>query len=144
MFSKLVWKRNKYVPGLGSFHASDLRAFYNLTGTFDWVGFDAISACYFTLHAWLNVQWSSSVSFTSTLDPNAPEAGHSSEAQTSLLLSDVKWPRWTPDRPELLTFEYPNLLALSNDTFREEAMAYLTYLSNQMGLWRTSLCNVIR
>ena len=56
MLSKLVWKRNKYVPGLGSFHASDLRAFYNLTGTFDWVGFDAISACYFTLHAWLNVQ----------------------------------------------------------------------------------------
>ena len=132
IFSKLVWKRNKYVPGLGAFHASDLQAFYNLTGTFDWVGFDAISACLFAVPAFLNIQWPSSVNFTSTLDPNAPEAVHSSEAQASLLMSDTKWPRWTLDCPELLTFEDPNLLTLSNDTFREEAMAYLTYLSGQV------------
>ena len=56
IFSKLVWKRNKYVPGLGAFHASDLQAFYNLTGTFDWVGFDAISACLFAVPAFLNIQ----------------------------------------------------------------------------------------
>ena len=47
-------------------------------------------------------------------------------------MSDTKWPRWTLDCPELLTFEDPNLLTLSNDTFREEAMAYLTYLSGQV------------
>ena len=56
IFSKLVWKRNKCVPGLGAFHASDLRAFYNLTGTFNWAGFNAIGACYFTFHAFLNIQ----------------------------------------------------------------------------------------
>ena len=144
IFSKLVWKRNKYVPGLGAFHASDLRAFYNLTGALDWVGFDAISACLFAFHAFLNIHWPLSVNFASTLDPNTPDARHLSEAQASLPISDINWPRWTPDCPELLTFEEPDLLTLSNDTYREEAVAYLTSLSNQMGLWRTSLCIVIR
>ena len=44
-FSELVWKRNKYVPGLGSFHGSDLQEFYDFTGLTDWVGADAVSTC---------------------------------------------------------------------------------------------------
>ena len=40
---ELVWKRNKFVPVLGSFHTSDFFDFYGL-GTTDWVGADAISA----------------------------------------------------------------------------------------------------
>ena len=40
--SPTVWKRNKYVPGIGSFHESDLQEFYDLTGSPDWVGTDAL------------------------------------------------------------------------------------------------------
>ena len=75
-----------------------------------------------------------SVNFASTLDPNAPGAGHSSGAQVSSPLSGLNLPRWTLDCPDLLTFEDPNVLTISADTFREEAIGYLTYLSNQMGL----------
>ena len=40
--SLIVWKRNKYVPIIGSFHGSDLQEFYNLTGSIEWAGTDAI------------------------------------------------------------------------------------------------------
>ena len=40
--SLTVWKRNKYVPILGSFHGTDLQEFYNLTGSTEWAGTDAI------------------------------------------------------------------------------------------------------
>lgn len=39
-----VWKRDKFVPGIGSFHESDLQEFYDLTGSSDWVGADALGA----------------------------------------------------------------------------------------------------
>ena len=55
-FSELVWKRDKYTPGLGSFHISDLQEFYNFTGTSDWVGADAVSTCLFGFHVVVNVK----------------------------------------------------------------------------------------
>ena len=76
----------------------------------------------------------SSVNFAYTLDPNVPGAGHSSGARVSSLLSGLNWPRWTLDCPDSLTFEDPDALNVSTDTFREKEMGYLTYLSNQMGL----------
>ena len=54
-FSELVWKRNKYIPGLGSFHLSDLQEFYNFTGTSNWVGADAVSTWLFAFHLVLYV-----------------------------------------------------------------------------------------
>ena len=54
--SELVFKRNKYVPGLGSFHGSDLQEFYDFTGATDWVGADAVSTCLFAFHVVLNVK----------------------------------------------------------------------------------------
>ncbi|KIM54022.1 hypothetical protein SCLCIDRAFT_137622 [Scleroderma citrinum Foug A] len=110
-----VWKRNKYIPGLGSFHLSDLQEFYDFTGTSDWVGADAV------------------VNFAYALDPNVPQGGYPSGGVSSLL-SGLNWQQWTPSCPELLTFEDPDVLTFSNDTFREEAVAYLNYLSDQMGL----------
>ena len=132
MSSKPVWKRNKYVPALGSFHASDIQTFYNLTGATDWVGADAVSTWLCAFNAVPKYTDHSSVNFACALDPNVPKGGHKPQAPS--LLSGLDWPRWTPDCPELLTFEDPNVLTFSSDTFREKAIAYLTYLSNQMGL----------
>ncbi|KIM54027.1 hypothetical protein SCLCIDRAFT_31424 [Scleroderma citrinum Foug A] len=110
-----LWKRDKYTPGLGSFHISDLQEFYNFTGTSDWVGADAV------------------INFAYALDPNVPQCGYPSGGVSSLL-SGLNWQQWTPSCPELLTFEDPDVLTFSNDTFREEAVAYLNCLSDQMGL----------
>lgn len=110
-----IWKRDKFVPGIGSFHESDLQEYYDLTGTTDWVGADAL------------------INFAYTLDPNVPAQGYPSGASSSLL-SDLNWPRWELWCPELLTFEDPNVLTFTNDTFRTKAIAYLNYLEDQMGL----------
>ncbi|KIM54296.1 hypothetical protein SCLCIDRAFT_1222166 [Scleroderma citrinum Foug A] len=110
-----VWKRNKYTPGLGSFHLSDLQEFFNFTGTSDWVGADAV------------------INFAYALDPNVPQGGYPSGGVSSLL-SGLNWQQWTSSCPELLTFEDPDVLTFSNDTFREEAIAYLNCLSDQMAL----------
>jgi len=75
----------------------------------------------------------SSVNFAYTLNPNAPEVGYPSGAASSLL-SSLNWSQWALWRPELLTFEDPNVLTFTNDTFRAAAMAYLNYLTDQMGL----------
>ncbi|KAL4072141.1 Alpha/Beta hydrolase protein [Scleroderma citrinum] len=110
-----LWKRDKFVPGIGSFHESDLQEFYDLTGTPDWVGADAL------------------INFAYTLNPNTPQGGYPSGAASSLL-SGLHWQQWSFWCPELLTFEDPNVLTFSNDTFRAKAIAYLNYLSDQMGL----------
>ncbi|KAG6337021.1 hypothetical protein ID866_2081 [Astraeus odoratus] len=110
-----IWKRDKFVPGIGSFHASDLQEFYDLTGTTDWVGTDAL------------------INFAHTLNPNAPQGGYPPGSTTSLL-SGISWPNWKLWDPQLLTFEDPNILTFTNDTFRLKAIAYLNFLSDQMGL----------
>ena len=133
MLLELVWKRNKLVPVLGSFHGSDFFDFFGLPGTTDWVGADAISAFLFVSQIFTVYDDCFSVNFAYSLDPNAPQGGYSTQAKASLL-SDFNWPRWTTESPELLTFEDPNVLTLSNDTFRERAMEYLSYLTEQMGL----------
>lgn len=110
-----LWKRDKFAPGIGSFHESDLQEFYDLTGTTDWVGADAL------------------INFAYTLNPNAPEGGYPTGAASSLL-SNLNWRQWAPWCPELLTFEDPDVLTFTNDTFRVAAMAYLNYLADHMGL----------
>lgn len=74
-----------------------------------------------------------SVNFAYTLNPNAPEGGYPSGAASSLL-SNLNWRQWAPWCPELLTFEDPDVLTFTNDTFRVAAMAYLNYLADHMGL----------
>lgn len=110
-----IWKRDKFVPGIGSFHESDLQEYYDLTGTTDWVGADAL------------------INFAYTLDPNVPAQGYPSGASSSLL-SGLYWSQWKLWSPDLLTFEDPNVLTFTKDTFRAKAMAYLNYLEDQMGL----------
>ncbi|KIM54024.1 hypothetical protein SCLCIDRAFT_1222315 [Scleroderma citrinum Foug A] len=110
-----LWKRDKYIPVLGSFHTTDLQEFYDFTGTSDWVGADAV------------------INFAHALNPNVPQGGYPSGGVSSLL-SGLNWQQWTPSCPELLTFEDPDVLTFSNDTFREEAVAYLNCLSDQMGV----------
>ncbi|KAF8558698.1 alpha/beta-hydrolase [Imleria badia] len=110
-----LWKRDKFVPGLGSFHESDLQEFYNLTGSPDWVGADAL------------------VNFAYTLDPNVPDDGYPSGAAPSLL-SNIRWPSYKLSSPQLLTFEDPNVLTFSDDTFRAEAMKFLDTMQSSMDL----------
>ncbi|KAF9238913.1 Alpha/Beta hydrolase protein [Melanogaster broomeanus] len=110
-----LWKRDKFVPGIGSFHESDLQEFYDLTGATDWVGTDAL------------------VNFAYTLDPNVPSPGYPSGAAASLL-SNISWPQYHFWSPTLLTFEDPNVLTFSDDTYRAKAMAFLSYMQDKMGL----------
>lgn len=110
-----IWKRDKFVPGIGSFHESDLQEYYDLTGTTDWVGADAL------------------INFAYTLDPNVPAQGYPPGASSSLL-SGLYWSQWKLWSPDLLTFEDPNVLTFTKDTFRAKAVAYLNYLEDQMGL----------
>ncbi|KIK97314.1 hypothetical protein PAXRUDRAFT_766008 [Paxillus rubicundulus Ve08.2h10] len=110
-----LWKRDKFVPGIGSFHESDLQEFYDITGTTDWVGTDAL------------------LNFAYTFDPNVPSHGYPSGAALSLL-SNVSWPQYNFWSPKLLTFEDPNVLTFLKDTFRLEAMAFLSWMQDQMDL----------
>ncbi|KAF9224875.1 alpha/beta-hydrolase [Gyrodon lividus] len=110
-----LWKRDKFVPGIGSFHQSDLQEFYDFTGTTDWVGADAL------------------LNFAYNLDPNVPVHGYPSGA-TSSLLSDISWPQYQLWSPNLLTFEDPDVLTFLQDTFRAEAMAFLSWMQDQMDL----------
>ncbi|KAH7883016.1 Alpha/Beta hydrolase protein [Phlebopus sp. FC_14] len=110
-----LWKRDKFVPGLGSFHESDLQEFYDLTGASDWVGADAL------------------VNFAYTLNPNFPQSGYPSGAALSLL-SNTSWPQYCWWRQELLTFEDPNILTFVKDDYRLTPMAFLSYMQDKMGL----------
>ncbi|KIM54010.1 hypothetical protein SCLCIDRAFT_137679 [Scleroderma citrinum Foug A] len=110
-----LWKRNKYVPGLGSFHGSDLQEFYDFTGLTDWVGADTV------------------IYFSYALDPNVSQGGDPSGGASSLL-SGLNWNQWTPFCPALLTFEDPNVLTFENDMFPEVVVLYLSCLSDQMAL----------
>ncbi|KAN0094638.1 Alpha/Beta hydrolase fold [Tylopilus felleus] len=110
-----LWKRNKIVPGIGSFHESDLQEYYDLTGSTDWVGTDAL------------------VNFAYTLDPNVPTDGYPAGAAPSLL-SNICWPQYELSSLQLLTFEDPNVLTFTQDTYRTEAMEFLDKLQTQMGL----------
>ncbi|KAH7915897.1 Alpha/Beta hydrolase protein [Hygrophoropsis aurantiaca] len=113
-----LWKRNKYVPGIGSFHESDLQEYYNLTGTPDFVGTDAL------------------INFAYTLNPNVPASGYPAGAASSLL-ADMNWPQYQlsgSNPAQLLTFEDPNVLTLSQDNFRSDAINFLNQIQDQMGL----------
>ncbi|KAF8550232.1 alpha/beta-hydrolase [Imleria badia] len=113
--SDTVWKRNKYVPGIGSFHGSDLQEFYNLTGSPEWVGTDAL------------------VNFAYNLNPNVPANDYPSGAASSLL-SNASWPQYYRHSPQLLTFEDPNVLTLTNDTYRAKQIEFLDEIQDLMGL----------
>ena len=53
------------------------------------------------------------VRFVANLDPNGN--------------TGINWPQYTPSSPNLLTFlDWPVPLAITQDTFRQEAIAYLT------------------
>ncbi|KAH7928880.1 alpha/beta-hydrolase [Leucogyrophana mollusca] len=113
-----IWKRDKFVPGLGSFHESDLQEYYNLTGNLDSVGTDAL------------------INFAYTLNPNAPASGYPAGAASSLL-SDMQWPQYRlsgSNPAQLLTFEDPSVLTLSQDNFRSDAINFLNQMQDQMGL----------
>jgi len=110
-----LWKRFKFVPGLGSFHASELQEFYDITGTSDWVGTDAL------------------VNFAYNLNPNVPPNGYPSGAAPSLL-ADICWPQYYCHSPQLLSFEEPNVLTLTSDTYRAEQIKLLNEIQDRMGL----------
>lgn len=93
-------KRNKAIPVLGSFHASDI---LNVYGGGD-------MATYL-------------VNFVNSLDPNTNSAG----VATGGLLN---WPQYSNSTPTMMTF-LDGLIprALSDDTYRSDAMAFMTELS---------------
>ncbi|KAF8125294.1 sterol esterase [Boletus edulis] len=109
-----LWKRNKTIPTLGSFHGSDLQEFYDVTGNTDWVGTDAL------------------VNFAYTLNPNVPPNGYPFGA-TQSLLANVYWPQYHPHNPQLLTFEDSDVLTLTNDTYRAEQINVLDQVQDLMG-----------
>ncbi|KAF8431311.1 Alpha/Beta hydrolase protein [Boletus edulis BED1] len=112
-----LWKRNKTIPTLGSFHGSDLQEFYDVTGNTDWVGTDAL------------------VNFAYTLNPNVPPNGYPVGAAQSLL-ANVYWPQYHPHNPQLLTFEDSDVLTLTNDTYRAEQINVLDQVQDLMG-WQS-------
>ncbi|KAF8129906.1 Alpha/Beta hydrolase protein [Boletus edulis] len=109
-----LWKRNKNIPTLGSFHGSDLQVFYDITGNTDWVGTDAL------------------VNFAYTLNPNVPPNGYPFGAAQSLL-ANIYWPQYHPNNPQLLTFDDPDVLTLTNDTYRAEQCKVLNQIHDLMG-----------
>ncbi|EGO01172.1 hypothetical protein SERLA73DRAFT_159669 [Serpula lacrymans var. lacrymans S7.3] len=113
-----IWKRYKYVPGIGSFHESDLGEYYKLTNSSDFVGVDAL------------------VNFAYHLDPNVPAGGQAKGAATSVL-SGITWPRYRPEfgsAGKVLSFWDPNVLNVTRDDFRTGAMDYLDWIQDEMGL----------
>ncbi|KAH0831215.1 Alpha/Beta hydrolase protein [Lanmaoa asiatica] len=117
-----LWKRNKFVPGIGSFHESDLQEFYDLTGTSRLGG-----------HRRTQYVTCLILNFAYTLDPNVPPSGDRSGAAPSLLCN-ISWPRYQLSSLQLLTFEDPNVLTFTTDTYRAEAMVFLDAMQDQMSL----------
>ncbi|KAN0077133.1 Inositol-pentakisphosphate 2-kinase domain containing protein [Tylopilus felleus] len=71
-----LWKRDKFIPGIGSFHESDLQEYYDITGSgsSDWVGTDVDAL----------------VNFAHSLDPNVPTNGSPGPASAApSLLSNI-------------------------------------------------------
>ncbi|KAF8995824.1 carotenoid ester lipase precursor [Cyathus striatus] len=105
-----LYKRDKVVPFLGSFHSSDLDEFYGSGTLPDNIGTDAL------------------VNFVNNLNPNSPKNINS-------LLSLTNWPLYSSSStsPPLFTFVDPApLVEITADTFRASALQTLTDLSIQL------------
>jgi len=75
----LMWKRRKDLLYLGSIHGGEISEMYGLVG--DHLGIDAY------------------VNFINHQDPN-----HPSGSTATSLLSNITWPKYTPDSKEMLLF----------------------------------------
>lgn len=75
----------------------------------------------------------SPVNFAHALNPNVPPDGYPSGAAPSLL-ANVCWPQYYCHSPQLLTFEDPDVLTLTNDIHRAEPINVLNEIQDLMGL----------
>ncbi|KAJ7609931.1 alpha beta-hydrolase [Roridomyces roridus] len=106
-------KQFKNTSEFGSFHTSD-EVIWFLTGPNpDFTALDAL------------------VNFINTLDPNK-HAGRSSSSHSAASNSKIFWPKWNEaswmGRTSLLTFSDPNVVNVTAENFRVEAMAFLNLL----------------
>lgn len=76
--------------------------------------------------------FASPVNFAYTLDPNAPANGYPSGAAPSML-ANVCWPKYYTHTPLLLTFEDPDVLTLTDDTYRAEQFKVLDEIAHRLG-----------
>ncbi|EIW78572.1 sterol esterase [Coniophora puteana RWD-64-598 SS2] len=105
-----IWRRNKYVPGVGSFHESDLQEFYNLNNT-DFAGTDAL------------------LNFAYNLDPNVPQGGYATGAKS--VLADVQWPTYDGAK-QLLSFYDTEILNITTDDFRVQPIQFLQGIQKKL------------
>ena len=89
MLELVVYKRQKNLPVLGSFHTTDLVNVYGGGDMADYL-----------------------IRFVATLDPNGN--------------TGISWPKWTPESQDMLLFNdnASAPLSLTQDTYREEALAF--------------------
>jgi len=113
--SCIVNKRLKLVPVLGSVSCTEAHVHIPMALT--------LSVCQFHASDLLNVYGGNDmasylVRFVSNLDPNGS--------------GDLEWPMWTTNSPNLLTFLDGLIpLEITQDTYRAEAIAFLTSVDLQ-------------
>ncbi|KAF8998244.1 Alpha/Beta hydrolase protein [Cyathus striatus] len=103
-----LFKRDKDVPFLGSFHSSDLDEFYGLVP--DFIAIDAL------------------INFVNTMDPNSPKHSNS-------LLSSIHWPLYgsSSKTPQLFTFSDPvPSVSITQDDFRVSEIQLVTEISRRL------------
>ena len=103
-----VSKRLKFLPILGSVSGSEISQIYLLREVASQVHTSDIVNVYRD-----GEMTDYLVRFVANLDPNGN--------------TGINWPKYTPSSPNLLTFlDGPTPLGITRDTFRQEAIAYLT------------------
>ncbi|KAF9234829.1 Alpha/Beta hydrolase protein [Melanogaster broomeanus] len=100
-----------------AFHESDLQEFYELTPNPDFIGTDAL------------------LNFAYNLDPNVPAGGYRGSSSPPSQLTSITWPLYNSSpNGTLLTFEPNNVLNVTQDDYRLDAMLYLSDLQGDLGL----------
>lgn len=122
-----MWRRDKELLYLGSFHGGDLPEMYGFIG--DHLGTDAISMHppFYRFQLFIRI---APVNFINNCDPNHPNG---STAQS--LLSNITWPKYTLESKQMLSFsDDSDEYATIPDTHRSEAIAGIIELQSELGV----------
>ena len=123
-----MWKREKDLLYLGSFHSAELLEMYGATG--DHLGTDAISMHHppYSIQPLTRI---TPVNFINHQDPNHPKG-----SKATSLLSNITWPKYTLDSKKMLLFsddaaeEYTTV----PDTYRADGIAAIIKVQTELGV----------
>jgi len=126
----LVWKRRKDLLYLGSFHSCELPEYYGLIG--DHVGTDALSmSAFIPPPRSRSLMRTTLVNFINHQNPNHPKGSNATSP-----LSNITWPKYTPDGKEMLLFsddrgeEYTTI----PDTYRADGIDAINEIETALGV----------